>query len=447
MANKKELNFCQKIVDKGLEMGLDEVEVYFNSSKNIDIVWEKGDLQIPKTDLYQGFGVRVLKNGGSGFASSNVLSQKEAEKTLKRAEQIAEVTPPDEEKTLPQAADINYVKEIVDEENNNMTLDKAVEKGREFVENFLNYDQRVKLDSANFSSYLSKRGIVNSKGIKAFEEKTVFENMAMAFARDRDRVSSFDISFQTDCKLSELDLKKESRVLAEKVVNALDAESVRSFHGSVILSPFSALSIIASPLNFAVNGENVINGVSPWTDKLGEKVAVSDMKVIDNAYLDGGVGSRSFDREGVPPQKINIIKDGSLQNFLHNSFTARRMNTESTGHAGGGAQSEPGISPSNFIIEPGGKSLEEIIRDTKQGILVNRFSGNTDPVSGDFSGVVKGGKYIENGEIVKPIKGVMIAGNIYQLFHNISAFSDSLKNIQNFRLPHIRLENVSVTGQ
>ena len=442
-----EIKFANNIIDKAKEMDLDDIEVFYNSSKNLDVVWEKGDLQIPKTDLYQGFGIRVFKDGKTGFSSSNILDEKEGERVLNRAAEIADITPSDDSNYLPEKSEITYVEDIVDEKNDDIKLVHAVEKGKEFVENFLNYDKRVKLDTANFNTRLSKRVIVNSNGIKASEEKTVFENMAMAFAREEENVSSFDLSFQIACKLSELNLKEEAEELAKKVVNSLDAESVESFEGSVILTPFSVLSVVASALSFAVNGENVINGISPWADKMGDKVAIPELSVIDDAHIAGGVGSRSFDREGVASKKLDIIKNGKLNSFIHNIYTAHKMDTESTGHASGGAQSKPGVSPSNFIIEGGDKSLDEIIKDTEKGILVNRFSGNTDPVSGDFSGVVKGGKYIENGEVVKSIKGVMIAGNVYDLLNNISAMTEKKQFIQNFRLPHIRFEDVSITGQ
>ena len=442
-----EMKFANKIVEKAKKMNLDDVEVYYNSSKNLDVVWEKGDLQIPKTDLYQGFGIRVFKNGSTGFSSSNIIDEKEGERVLKRAAEIASITPSEESNILPEKSEIEYVEDIVDERNDDIKLVQAVEKGKEFVENFLNYDKRVKLDTANFNTRLNKRVIVNSKGTKASEEKTVFENMAMAFARDGENVSSFDLSFQIACKLADLSLKEEAEDLAKKVVNSLDAEGVESFEGSIILTPFSVLSIIASPISFAVNGENVINDMSPWADKIGDKVAIPELSVVDDAHIAGGVGSRSFDREGVAPKKLDIIKNGKLNSFIHNTYTAHKMDTESTGHAGGGAQSKPGISPSNFIINGGDRSLDEIIADTDKGILVNRFSGNTDPISGDFSGVVKGGKYIENGEIVKSIKGVMIAGNVYELLNQISAMTEKKQFIQNYRLPHIRFEDVSITGE
>ncbi|MGM0411617.1 MAG: TldD/PmbA family protein, partial [Bacillota bacterium] len=272
-----EIKFAKDIISIGKDMEIDDIEVFYSSSKNLEVVWENGDLQIPKTDFYQGFGVRVFKNGSTGFSSSNILKDDEGEKVLKRAAEIASVTPSDENNTLAEKNNIEEVEGLVDKKNNNMKLVDAIEKGNEFVEAFLNYDKRVKLDTANFSTKITKRMIVNSNGIEAEEEKTIFEVMGMAFAREGENVSSFDIAFQNTCKLDELDLQQRGKELAQKVVNSLDAEKINSFKGSVILSPFSALSLLAGPLSFAVNGENVINGMSPWASQLGEKVAIEGL--------------------------------------------------------------------------------------------------------------------------------------------------------------------------
>ena len=442
----KNIDLCQKIVDKGLKMGADDIEVFYQNNKNIDIVWEKGDLQVPKSDDYQGVGIRVLKDNSMGFSATNVLEESEIEQNISQAIQIASAAPEEPDKYFPEPVDIDYVENLVDEANRDLSLADVMDKGREFVESALNYDSRVSLDNANFKSRSISRAIATSKGIKAAEEKTSFEMMAVAFAREEERVSSFDISFQNSCHLSDLKLAGEGRELAEKVISSLDAQSIESFRGSVILSPFSVLNLIAFPLNFSVNAENVIQGISPWKEKMGEAVAASSVNIVDDALIAGGVGSRSFDREGLPPKKVSIIENGQLNNYLHNSYTAAKLERESTGHAGGSDQNQPTITPSNFMIKTGSNSLEDIINNTEKGILVNRFSGNADPVSGDFSGIVKGGEYIEKGELVKPVKEVMISGNIYQLMHQISAIGNKSKQIMNFSLPYIKLEDVSITG-
>lgn len=441
-----DLRMCQWIVERGLDIGADAIEVFHLSSREIEVVWEKNDLQVPKTDDYRGIGIRVLKDGSMGFASTNVLEEEELEATLKRALEIAAVTPADPDNILPPREELTYVPGLVDKENLTITLPEAVRAGKTFVEAYKQFDPRCSLDSASFKVNITSRAVANSHGITAREDKTIFENTAVGFARDGERVSSFDVSMLNNCLLSELDLKGEAEELARKVVNSLDATTIPSFKGTIILAPYPALRLVAMPLAFAVNAENVLNGVAPWKEP-GIEVASDILQVNDNPLLPGEIGSRSFDREGVPGREIALIKDGVLQGFLHNSYTAKKMAEKPTGHAGGNDQGQPNISPSNFIITPGEESLAKIIKQVQRGIVVNRFSGNIDPISGDFSGVAKGGQYIEGGTIVRSVREVMIAGNIYKLLKEIKALSSEAKNIAGFKLPYIMMDGVSITGK
>lgn len=442
-----DLNLCQKLVDKGLEKGADEIEVYYNYTKNIEVVWEKNDLQVPKTDDYRGVGIRVLKNDSFGFASSNLLTEKVLDTTVEKALQIARAGVADSYNFLPEKQSITEVSGLVDKEHKDFTLEEAIATGKKFVTTYLGQDRRVTLDSCNFKASISSRAISSSRGVKAREDKTVFSNMAMGFAREEDRVSSFDLSFQNSCHLSGLELENEARELAERVVNSLSAKSIANRKASIIISPFSALQMVIQPLVFAINAKNVIDNISPWQNKLGEKVAAGTINISDNALLEGEVGSRSFDREGIPPHQVKIIQNGKLISYLHNSYTARKMDVETTGHAGGDSRSQPEVSPTNFIVEAGNRQLNDIIGNTEEGLLVNRFSGNTNPISGDFSGVVKGGQFIKNGKIIHPVKEVMVAGNIYQLLSEISDLSRERKNISGYQIPYIKIDGVSITGQ
>ncbi|MEW6227748.1 MAG: metallopeptidase TldD-related protein, partial [Bacillota bacterium] len=138
---------------------------------------------------------------------------------------------------------------------------------------------------------------------------------------------------------------------------------------------------------------------------------------------------------------------GTLNHNLYNCYTARKEGRTSNGRAVGSDQSVPGIGTTNLVFAPGKTPLDEIIRSCPKGLMVNRFSGTLDAISGDFSGVVKGGHYIENGEIARPVKEVMIAGNIYELLHRITAVSREVVTLGDTRLPYVQIDGVSVTGK
>lgn len=144
--------------------------------------------------------------------------------------------------------------------------------------------------------------------------------------------------------------------------------------------------------------------------------------------------------------RSKIIDDGILRTYLYNSYTARKEGRSSTGHASGGARTVPGIGPTNLLVKPGQRSKEELISDVKRGILVTRFSGFPEPVSGELSGVVKGGFLIEDGKLTRPLIETMISGNLFELLAKISGLSRETERISTLVAPHIRIEDVSITG-
>ena len=127
--------------------------------------------------------------------------------------------------------------------------------------------------------------------------------------------------------------------------------------------------------------------------------------------------------------------------------SAARDKTVSNGHAAGPANSSPSSGPTTLFVTPGKDSLENLIADTKKGLLIKRFSGNVDPQSGDFSGIVKGGYMIENGKITTPLLGTMIAGNLYKCLENISGISSDIEDLISFVTPAIRTEGVAITSE
>jgi len=197
---------------------------------------------------------------------------------------------------------------------------------------------------------------------------------------------------------------------------------------------------------FQANAKNVLRGMSRWKDMLGNTVASDLISVVDDGLLPNGVGTASFDREGVAHKRLALIESGRLTSFMHNTYTAEALGMENTGHAAGSARSVPGIGPSNFEILPGEKSKDDLIAEIDKGVLVTRFSGRADPVSGDFSGVAKGGYLIENGRISRPVRGTLIAGNTFDALKSLSGVSREQERVFSLTLPYLRLERISVTA-
>jgi PmbA protein len=134
-----------------------------------------------------------------------------------------------------------------------------------------------------------------------------------------------------------------------------------------------------------------------------------------------------------------------LDGFLYNAYEARAAGKVSTGHASGGAASMPSVGASSLSLAAGKTALTELM-NVDQAIVVTRFSGSTNPVTGDFSGVIKGGFLLKDGERTA-IEETTMAGNLYDCLQNISAVSQERRVMNgSVSMPTIRIEDVSVTA-
>jgi len=184
---------------------------------------------------------------------------------------------------------------------------------------------------------------------------------------------------------------------------------------------------------------------SHFAGKIGKQVASDLLTVEDDATNVEGVNASSFDREGVPHRRNMIIEKGKLKKFLYNTYTAKKEGARSTGNAGGSSSSPPTVSTTNFIVNPMGSSLEKLVAEIDKGVIISRFSGNVDPVNGDFSGVVKGGQMVTNGAIEHAVKEVMVAGNVFEALLRLNGISRERKVIYDSILPYMRFDGISFT--
>lgn len=444
------LELCNDLIERALRMGAKDAEVFYVKSRTLGAVFEKNDLQVPKGDNYEGIGIRVHLGGTKGvrqgFAATNVLSSRSLHSTLATAIAIAQASPEDPYHWMPEPSAVESVSGIYDKTAEAIGLQDVVKQGALLVDTAHSFDPRVTLDSAQYAVEILEKTIVNSKGIRLQEKSSIFTCIGAGFARDGDEVSSFDAEIAIKCQQDEIDAAATGIRLAKKVISSLGATTVPSFKGDVIIAPSAALELVADPISFACDAQNIQSGRSKWANQLGSAVMSPLMSVTDDPRIPGAAGSTSFDREGVSPITLQVVDEGVLNHYLYNCYTARKDGLASNGRAAGQDYTIPTISTTNFIIAPGQHSLDDMIGMCSKGLLVNRFSGNVDRVSGDFSGVVKGGHYIKAGKVVCPVKEVMIAGNIYALLKQVVTVSKEHIDVEGARLPYIQIEGCSITG-
>ncbi|MGB4503965.1 MAG: metallopeptidase TldD-related protein, partial [Syntrophaceticus sp.] len=269
---------------------------------------------------------------------------------------------------------------------------------------------------------------------------------AFVAGKDGDLQTGFSVDFVR--KLKDLDVEAIGKEAAFKAVRMLGAQRLATKRVPVVMDPYVVASFLGM-LASALSAEAVQKGRSLFAGKVGERVASDKVSITDHGARPGGILSAPFDGEGVPSQCTELVQDGVLQGFMHNSYTAAKDGVSSTGNAVRGSfQSPPQLGSTNFYLAPGNRHPEEIIRETGEGFYLTEVMGmhTANPISGDFS-LGAAGIWIHNGELTTPVRGMVIAGNILELLERVDAVGSDLRFFASKGAPTIRVANLTVSGQ
>jgi PmbA protein len=440
------VDICGRIVKSGLKLGADEIEVFTVSQRSIEAGYENNEMKMAKSNATSAAGIRVFKGKSLGFSSVNSLEQVRLDKALAEAIALSKKAPPDEYNGLPKGKPMKKLSGLYDERIRELGVEEIVDKANRMLAAAESVDSRVSVDGGRFEATVGKKAIVNSQGVEGSEDFSAIYYDIGAHAVEGGDVASLDYRFDGSRMLSKDNSEEISVELAKAAIESLSAKKMGTQMGTVILSPLASIEILVSPILFSVDSSNVQKGVSRFKDKMGEKVSAGILTIMDDGTLPEGLSSSAFDREGVPHAPLGIVVGGKLEAFLHDSYTARKEGVESNGHAAGGPRGVPTIDATNISVKPGTMQLQDMIASVKSGLLVQRFSGRVDPVSGDFSGVAKGSKNIEGGSERGVVKETLISGNVFDVLTRLSGLSSETKKVLDFELPYFMVEDVSITG-
>jgi PmbA protein len=196
----------------------------------------------------------------------------------------------------------------------------------------------------------------------------------------------------------------------------------------------------------AVSGGAIYRRASFLLDRLGERIAPPDFTVYDHGTLPATLGAKPFDGEGLPTRQTTVVECGVLRSYLLDTYAARKLGMHSTGNASRSAGEPPGVSPTNFYLEPGAHTPEEIIASVPHGLYVTELIGfGVNQVSGDYSrGAV--GLWIEHGELAYPVEEITIAGNLRQMLASIAMIGNDLNLRWKVAAPTLKIAEMTVAG-
>ena len=434
------------LVEKALKLGADAAEVYLETGRNLSIQVLNGEIETIEEASSAGIGFRVIVEGKIGFSHCNDLSENSLEDTLQKAIDFAKLTTPDENNILPGDSEMTEIDGLFDPEIATIPMDKKIEMALE-VERLALSDPRISKSSG--SGYGESEGevyIANSNGLSK-NYKSNGCSIGVSVVAEKGEQKNTGGEYCTRRFFADLDpLDKIAKKAADDAASLIDPEMIKTQRTAVIIDSETAGSLIRGIIG-ALNGERVAQGASFLKDKMNKQFASPLLTIIDDGVRPRGMGSAPFDGEGVPTQKRVLVEKGVVKGFIYNTIAAKRAGVESTGNASRrGFTSLPGIGTHNILVEPGGKTPEEIIAATAKGLLVTQITGyGINSVSGNFSGGVSG-FWIENGKKGHPVKGATIAGTAEKILNAIDMMGNDVDLNRSFTAPTFRIKEMQIGG-
>ncbi|MGB9804016.1 TldD/PmbA family protein [Desulfofundulus sp.] len=434
-------------LERAASLGADQAEAYLNAGKELVVEIRDGRVETMKLAQDRGLGLRVMVGNSAGFAFTTDLTKTAVEDIVSQAVSNASSAAPDPYRVLPEPASRYPELDLYDPAIRKATVEEKIELARAMERAARDFDPRVKIiESAAYHDAELEVTLVNSRGIEA-SYRSAYCGLYISVVAEENNDSQTGFAMDYGLQFARLNPGRVGREAAERAVRMLGAKPVTTRRATVILEPYVVTGFLGL-LGPGLTAEAVQKNRSLFAGKVGQAVASPLVNIIDDGALAGGLASAPFDGEGVPTGRTVLIEGGVLRGFLHNTYTAAKDGVKSTGNGVRGSfKSPPEVGTTNFFIQPGTISHEDLIRDTHQGLYVTEVLGmhTANPISGDFS-VGAAGILIENGQLTRPVRGVAIAGNLLDLLKQVDGVASNLTFFGGRGAPTIRVAAMSISG-
>lgn len=439
--------------------GAEQIEGYNSQTREIEISVEKSIPTI-KTGLSSGLSFRVIAQSNVGFAFTKTLTKSRIEETIKVALQNAKSKGKDPHfKTLPLPTKKTVQKFQYDPALDSITADSMADQITHLIEAINDVKGMHYLQGQMFLG-IQNDHLINSNGIDIAEQGGGMGGFAAAITT-KGLIPSYSFSVIGGPNVSSFSVDQLINETIEQTKRAAGPKTINfTKEVPVIFEPQASLGILGSLFSLLSNqlsGDRVSSGATPYSDQVGNEVAVDKFSFIDNGSNPEKLTSSSYDAEGVPKEVTTLIDKGVLKTFLLDTYYGQKLGLESNGKSsrvggfgfgGDPIKTIPKIGHNSLEILPGDSSQEEMISETKEGFMLRSLMGlhMSDTSSGRFS-VTGFGWYIKNGEIKYPVQGIAISGTIPTLLKNIDLISKERELMLLSDCPYIRFTSLPVTSK
>ena len=446
-------SLIDKIFQKGNESGLKDMEVYYSAGRSLSLKVFKEELDGYSLSESEGLSLRGVYNGKMGYSYTEKVDETSIEQLVKDVMENATVIDSDDEEIIFEGS--KEYKQVV---SFNPALENIMEDQKiKFVKNLeaeaFKLDKRIEsVEACVYGDGYGETIMQNTKGLLLEDKGNLAYTYIVVVAKEGEDIKT-GMAYRTGNDFYKFNAQEIAKEAVDEALALLGAKSVKSGDYNIIIRNSAAADLLEA-FTGIFSAEAVQKNLSLLKGKIDEKIASDKFTLIDDPYMEGGLASKSFDGEGVACKYKKVVDKGVLKTYFHNLKTAKKDGIETTGNASKGSyKSSIGISPTNFYVEKGKRSLEEMIASVEKGIMITELQGlhsGLNSISGDFS-LAALGYLIEDGKISRPVEQITVAGNYFEMLNNIEETGSDLK----FGLPggayigspSLKIKKLAIAGE
>jgi PmbA protein len=424
---------AEELLELAMRSGADAAEVFQSQSLSRPVFFEANRLKQLETSQSEGIALRLWREGRPGLAVAYgpVVPQS----LVDRALALSQLNEPETIELSP--ASHKHYPDL----GESVLVEQLVHWGQEAIALIRDSYPEI-LCTAEWECDVETIRLISSQGLDCgYTDTTLSCYLSAEWVRGEDFLSVSDGQTQRNVL--------DPALLVEQIIQRIEwaQTNVAPPIGKLpVLFTAKAADMLWGTVQAAMNGKQVVERASPWSDRLGEPVLSPDITISQQP--DHGPFSCPFDDEGTPTQPITFIKDGVLQLFYTDRTIGRALGSGTTGNGfrpSLGSYPTPGLY--NSVIQPGLMTFADLIKSLDQGIIVDQMLGDVAGISGDFSVNVDLGYRIEKGEVIGRVKDTMVAGNVYTALKNLVAMGRDAEWNGSCYTPSVIVEGLSTTGR
>jgi PmbA protein len=440
------VDFLSDLLARARTAGADAADALLVESSGQSAVWRLGKLDNVERAESCDLGLRVFVGKRQAIVSTGDLARASLDRLVERALAIARAVPEDPHAGLADPDQVAREYPGLDLDDGQEPDTDALARQAAVAEDAaLAHPRITNSEGAEARWSRARTTLVASNGFTGASARSSHSISASVIAGANGAMER-DYEYRTKVRARDLpDPAEIGRKAAERAATRLNPRKSRSKAVPIVFDPRVAGSMVRH-LASAISGPAVARGTTFLKDKLGQPVFASGITVVDDPLRPDGLRSRAFDAEGIRAERRRLVDRGVLTTWLLDCASARQLGLSTTGHGLRDVSSTPAPAPANAYVEPGPVSPDELIGDIKDGLYVIEMLGmGVNMVTGDYSRGATG-FWIENGAIAWPVSEVTIAGNLAEMFAQLTPASD-LEVRYGIDAPTLRIDGMTVAGQ